>query len=484
MLLASFKLPIVGFDDNRFCDISVFEVEVKGRGPVFSGSETQMRFAAHAHPIDDTLPKEFDEIFNEVAAVQHPPGRFGSNMRERLLALLAERVQKSGELVVEENSEDGKPQTLSLVAYIMAYREFDFLLGDMLNESRFGGDVSTPNVTPNPPLAQQEPGDVWSINPLGKHVDEATPIEVLRWVETAAERLLNEAARYCRVSRYDREQGRIVSPPIPDTDELRPVIRKKMELMAYIYSWPKLLVGFLVQCGIENDRAMKEVDDLIQSFSELFNQQIEIEETEFGRLLSRCTDSLNSFRQSADLFRGRWSARELHNLSDCTSVGVLEPDGVLTSTNGGQQRLAAAKNRPSQTTGSNSADLPEDGPVPPDGFCWEGKFCEGMTAMSWQLISFLWPRKNRSASDDDLAPTVWPEVTDVSENSLGSARREANHFFRENSFPWSVVTQRHPSTQGRRLVTLTNNAPRPISPKKPRPRNAKSKARRRPKKAR
>lgn len=156
VLLASFKLPIEGFDDNRFCDISVFEVEAKGRGPVFSDSETQKRFAAHAHPIDDTLPKEFDEIFNEVAAVQHPLGRFGSNKREMLLAQLAERVQKRGELVVEENSEDGKPQTLSHVAYIMAYREFDYLLGDMLNESRFGGDVSTQNVTPNPPLARRK----------------------------------------------------------------------------------------------------------------------------------------------------------------------------------------------------------------------------------------------------------------------------------------------------------------------------------------
>lgn len=194
-LLASFELPIKGFAENRFCDISVVEVELQGRRTVFSDDKTKERCAANANPIDNTLAKEFDEIFNEVAAVQHPLGRFGSNKREMLLALLADRVQERRELVVEENSEDGKPQTLSHVAYIMAYREFDYLLGEMLNESRFGGDLSTPNATPNPPVAQQEPGEVSSINPLGKHVDEATPVEVLRWVETAAERLIREASK-------------------------------------------------------------------------------------------------------------------------------------------------------------------------------------------------------------------------------------------------------------------------------------------------
>ncbi len=127
------------------------------------------------------------------------------------------------------------------------------------------------------------------------------------------------------------------------------------------------------------------------------------------------------------------------------------------------------------------SEPPDDGPVPPNSFCWKGKCKDGMTAMSWKVITFLWPRKNRSASDDDFVPTVWEETVAVSEDAVGSVRREANKFFGDNKFPWSVVTQRHPTSQGRRLVTLLNKPPQAANKK---PRVAASIKNERPQKAR
>jgi hypothetical protein len=79
------------------------------------------------------------------------------------------------------------------------------------------------------------------------------------------------------------------------------------------------------------------------------------------------------------------------------------------------------------------------GPFPPDGFRLGGVEKSVVRDKVWKLINHLWYARNRTASFEDLAEPVWGDLAStVDKNNLGSLRRDANHFFEENSWPFRV----------------------------------------------
>jgi hypothetical protein len=78
-----------------------------------------------------------------------------------------------------------------------------------------------------------------------------------------------------------------------------------------------------------------------------------------------------------------------------------------------------------------------NGPIPPDKFSFDGAQYSLKGKRVWALISFLWVP--RQAFIESLASPVWDDPShDISIIALGSIRREANRFFRENGIPLIV----------------------------------------------
>jgi hypothetical protein len=98
-----------------------------------------------------------------------------------------------------------------------------------------------------------------------------------------------------------------------------------------------------------------------------------------------------------------------------------------------------------------------NGPVPPTIFRWDGIEYPGLKGKAWLLVAHLWERPNRSSDDDELAKCVWDDLEDVSANSVGSARKKVNHFFKDNGVPWKVTTRRHADKREFRIVTLISH---------------------------
>ena len=85
----------------------------------------------------------------------------------------------------------------------------------------------------------------------------------------------------------------------------------------------------------------------------------------------------------------------------------------------------------------------DDGPADPQHFCWRGERLPVPGRMTWKLISYLWRAEQRSADFEELAGDVWEDLPqNVGDNTVGSARRKANAFFREHAIPLQVRTSR------------------------------------------
>ncbi|HAA50435.1 MAG TPA: hypothetical protein DCE43_12000 [Planctomycetaceae bacterium] len=83
----------------------------------------------------------------------------------------------------------------------------------------------------------------------------------------------------------------------------------------------------------------------------------------------------------------------------------------------------------------------DDGPAEPQHFCWREERLAVRGRMPWKLISYLWQQEGRSATFEDLAHHVWEEpFENVGDDTVGSARRNANGFFRDHGIPLLVRT--------------------------------------------
>jgi hypothetical protein len=84
-----------------------------------------------------------------------------------------------------------------------------------------------------------------------------------------------------------------------------------------------------------------------------------------------------------------------------------------------------------------------DGPVPPNR--WRSDGIVGPNAMkplSWKLTKFLWDRKDRMETIEECADAVFGEDSrTVDKTRIGSHRKSANTFFRENRIGWEVQTK-------------------------------------------
>lgn len=83
---------------------------------------------------------------------------------------------------------------------------------------------------------------------------------------------------------------------------------------------------------------------------------------------------------------------------------------------------------------------PADGPFPPDGFRFAGKETRVSRPKVWRLIRHLWEADNGTAEFSDLGEPVWQDhECTVDQGNLGSLRRDANHFFERNGWPFRVT---------------------------------------------
>lgn len=78
-----------------------------------------------------------------------------------------------------------------------------------------------------------------------------------------------------------------------------------------------------------------------------------------------------------------------------------------------------------------------DGPFLPDGFRFEGNEYRGCPPKAWGVINYLWNRPGRCATFGDLSDPVWGGDP-VDEGNFGSARSDANGFFKKNHVPYIV----------------------------------------------
>ncbi len=79
------------------------------------------------------------------------------------------------------------------------------------------------------------------------------------------------------------------------------------------------------------------------------------------------------------------------------------------------------------------------GPFPPDGFRFDGVEGHVRRPKVWKLINYLWHARGQTAVFADLAEPVWGDREEfVGENNVSSLRRDANHFFEENGWPFKV----------------------------------------------
>jgi len=91
---------------------------------------------------------------------------------------------------------------------------------------------------------------------------------------------------------------------------------------------------------------------------------------------------------------------------------------------------------PSATPEGQEVPEPRRGPVPPDGFEWDGVKRRGLTGVPWRLVDFLWSKRGHVAAFDDLAGPVWQDAEGfVTSDMAGSARSDANRFFTKNALP-------------------------------------------------
>ena len=88
-----------------------------------------------------------------------------------------------------------------------------------------------------------------------------------------------------------------------------------------------------------------------------------------------------------------------------------------------------------------------DGPVGPDGFCWNRTEYFGLAPAPFRLVKYLWNQTDRTADFLDLGEPVWYDnEKDVDVNAVGSARREANKFFQRHSLPFKLTVRKREQT--------------------------------------
>ena len=86
------------------------------------------------------------------------------------------------------------------------------------------------------------------------------------------------------------------------------------------------------------------------------------------------------------------------------------------------------------------AGSPEsNGPVPPDGFLWNGQRYRIDGPKVWRLVAHLWRCRNHAAEFATLGGPVWRDhAAQIDSGNVGSLRRDANKFFKEHSIPCRV----------------------------------------------
>ena len=110
-----------------------------------------------------------------------------------------------------------------------------------------------------------------------------------------------------------------------------------------------------------------------------------------------------------------------------------------------QRRADEAKRRESEkpTVATHvQNELSPDGPEPPDGFTYKGKTYSGLTAKPFMAVSFLWERRNKTASGDELAEPVWRDhAFNPDDVAIQGLRKEINRFFRKSGIPWHAMVK-------------------------------------------
>ena len=82
----------------------------------------------------------------------------------------------------------------------------------------------------------------------------------------------------------------------------------------------------------------------------------------------------------------------------------------------------------------------ENGPVPIRSWRQDGKLLGGWLPKAWNLVNFLYTKKDRTASYDETAEPVFGDREIVVTSELiGSHRRNANNWFLEHNIPLEVT---------------------------------------------
>ena len=109
---------------------------------------------------------------------------------------------------------------------------------------------------------------------------------------------------------------------------------------------------------------------------------------------------------------------------------------------------------------SNAPLQPEpDGPVPVDGFRYEGKLHCGLTPKPFAALDCIWRARGRRIIADELAENVYGDPLDtVSIDVPGNLSKAINKFFRECQIPLHVETT---TISPDKYLSLCDGPPRP-----------------------
>jgi hypothetical protein len=100
--------------------------------------------------------------------------------------------------------------------------------------------------------------------------------------------------------------------------------------------------------------------------------------------------------------------------------------------------------KPQEAKGTAVEDLqPDNEPIPPDSFYWEGRSYRGLSPQPWRLLHALWTARNRTRKiDSNLGNDVWQDHALLPDKEqIGTASKAIKAFFKNEGIPLRVTTK-------------------------------------------
>lgn len=216
----------------------------------------------------------------------------------------------------------------------------------------------------------------------GWHINSATPVEVVDLVEESARSLLRLPKTVYWIGKFDRDSGGYIFPRLKRDRASEGGRLKAHKLLTTVTAWPDRLVGIFRECEIAADQARQTVDDLVESFRDLFSED-RLTEHQHGNLICRCTDSFHAFHKLAETVRGRQS---VHKAPTTNTADKSKP---LASLDSPTDKSPKAVHEPSSDESKGTAD----GPLKPDGFRLNGHEVSGLAETWLTVMTFVWTRR-------------------------------------------------------------------------------------------